>query len=848
MKKPKRNKKVTRTVTLPQIYARAQNLYQASGAVKAEAYLRKTHRQFEKDAISLPDLLLGFIRLVSKQDPTTALEMLNPWLEQNPDRTDGRVLACVMQDRIGDRKGARESAVAVIEAAHAAPDQVLSACNMLMRLEDDTRALTAALGAYEKLDRPLRWTNALLYIALRAADWKTVAALTRQLKEAHGAGRIAETRETPRTHLLWCDDERTNIEMIEAWSTRNIPDLPAAPAPTPEPLEGRRLRIGYLSSDFREHPTARLINGLLRHHDREQFELFMYCSGWDDGSPMRREVESHFDQVHSVTQLSDADAAALIRSCRIDVLVELNGPTRAHRMGILAHRPAPVQIDYLGWPGSVGGRVVDYVIGDPYTVPPGAEKLYPEKVIRIQQTYQVNDYASLNLPPKPERGALGLPAEGFILGMFNAINKVRAEVWAVWMEILKAVPGSVLWILDPGIAARKHLGWWTHQFGVDPKRILGAPRYPQEAHLARLQCCDLMLDPWPYGGHTSTSDALFAGVPVITLEGKNFAGRVSGSLLKAAGLEALVQPDIKTYATVAINLFRNPDELERLKRFVRQKVPSSDVFNAAAKARQFEAAYRVAVERAVEGLAPVHMMMDNENKPQIMAESPVGPSIQKDEVSPDADVLDEVRPKLVLVCGPWSSGTSAVAGMLARAGLTAPGPYVQVNDPRTPDTYEMLAFQLLLKSLASEQTLKRLQRSELILKELRKFRDTALAEALQSQEGGTIMLKHALAILLLPEMSKLFDLRLICVIRPVADIEATRVRRNWPKSFGRQGAAVLYGRLFEYLINTETTFKLVRFSDLLRDPQPVLDELAGFCGIEMSDSARKEALAFVRRP
>lgn len=608
MKKPKRNKKVTRTVTLPQIYALAQNLYQASGVAKAEAYLKKIHRQFDKSAISLPDLLFGFILLVSKQDPTAGLELLVPWLEQNPDRTDGRVLACVLQDRSGDRKAARESAVAVIESQHAAPDQVLSACNMLMRLEDDTRALTAALGAYEKLDRPLRWTNSLLYIALRAADWKTVAELTNQLKEAHAEGRIAEARETPRTHLLWCDDERTNIEMVKAWSTRNIADLSAAP-PTPQPLEGRRLRIGYLSSDFREHPTARLINGLLRHHDREQFELFMYCSGWDDGSPMRREVASHFDHVHSVTQLSDADAAALIRSHQIDVLVELNGPTRAHRMGILAHRPAPVQIDYLGWPGSVGGRVVDYVIGDPYTVPPEAEKLYPEKVIRIQQTYQVNDYARLSLPPKPEREALGLPAEGFILGMFNAINKVRAEVWGVWMQILKAVPGSVLWILDPGIAARKHLGWWTHQFGVDPKRILAAPRYPQEAHLARLPCCDLMLDPWPYGGHTSTSDALFAGVPVITLEGKNFAGRVSGSLLKAAGLEALVQPDVKAYATVAINLLRNPDELERLKRFVREKVPASDVFNAVAKARQFEAAYRAAVERAVHACVPFILLL-----------------------------------------------------------------------------------------------------------------------------------------------------------------------------------------------------------------------------------------------
>jgi len=375
-------------------------------------------------------------------------------------------------------------------------------------------------------------------------------------------------------------------------------------------LSGRRLRLGYLSSDFREHPTARLVNGLLRHHDRSHFELFMYCSGWDDGSALRREVESHFDHIHSVAHLGDAEAARLIRSHRVDVLVELNGPTRAHRMGVLAFRPAPVQVDYLGWPGSVGGRAVDYVVGDAITVPPGAEEAYPERVIRLSRVYQVNDYAVRTLPPKPTRAEVGLPEGDYlVLGMFNAINKVHNEVWDVWMQILAAVPNALLWILDPGREARKLIARAALARGMPVKRILAAPRLAEEQHLARLQHCDLLLDPWPYGGHTSTSDALFAGVPVVALEGKNFAGRVSGALLRAAGMGALVRQSRESYAKLAVGLLRDPAELARVKAFVREQVPKSDVFDARGKARQLEAAYRAAVDRVVQGREPACMDM-----------------------------------------------------------------------------------------------------------------------------------------------------------------------------------------------------------------------------------------------
>jgi hypothetical protein len=836
-------------VTLDRILQQAQAKLQAEGAGGADAYL-ETAARVKPGGLSLDGLRLALARRVGAAHPAVALALLEKSLQEGQAGADEWGLAASLQDRLGQRKAARDSAVRVIEAPTATPEQVLGACNLLVRLENGTRALEAAKKAYAELGQPLRWTASLLYIALKVADWPTAGRLIGTLQAAYAEGRLDEARESPRTHLLWCGDEATNLAVIQAWSRRHLP-LPAhAVPPVPPPSAGRRLRVGYLSSDFREHPTARLVNGLFRHHDRDRFELYMYCSGWDDGSPLRKAVASHFDHLHSVAGLSDAEAARLIRSHGIDVLVELNGPTRAHRMGILAHRPAPVQIDYLGWPGSVGGRVVDYVVGDLYTVPPGAEAGYPEKVIRLRETYQVNDYRGRTLPPAPSRAQVGLPDGVPVLGMFNAINKVRAEVWGVWMQILKAVPEAVLWLLDPGVAARCTLARLTHAYGIDPKRVIAAPPLPQAAHLARLQSCDLMLDPWPYGGHTSTSDALFAGVPVLALEGRNFAGRVSGGLLRAAGLEALVQPDAARYARAAVGLLRSPEALAAVRRAVAEKVPRSDVFDARAKARQLEAAYRQAVDWAAAGQPPQHIGPLPPQGAAIRKSAPYTPEAVGAAETQRSAMLPATRPELVLVCGPWGSGTSAVAGMLAKAGLHAPGPYVRVNDARTSSTFEMVAWQEVLKALASEETMIRHADDEAALRALKAFRDDVLLPALSAEghEDKPVMLKHALAALFLPQLCELFEVRLVGVMRPLRDIESTRVRRNWRAYYGAESAGKIYRCIFDHLVNSDTPFHWVRYPELLARPEAELDKLLAFCDLRCSDAGRRAALYFVERP
>ena len=824
----------SKALTLKEVIGDAVRLLRETGLAPTLTYLQQLAEAKDARTIPMMDRLTVLANTVQQTDPKNALSLIEKAIELSPEAIEAWVLAGALQDRLGDRKASEASMLKVVQSPKAKPDQVVRAANLLVRFGQQKIALDSAKAAYEKLGRPLALASTLLYIAQVTADWPLVASLVAQIRAAYAQGKGAELKESPRTNLLWCEDEAINIEAVTQWSVKNLPLRTPATLPEVQPMQGRRLRLGYLSSDFRDHPTSRLINGMLRHHDRSKFELFMYCSSWDDGSAMRRQVEKHFDHVHSVSQLSDEKAAALIRSHRIDVLIELNGPTRANRMGILTHRPAPVQVDYLGWPGSVGGRVVDYVVVDDYTAPPEALKLYPEKVISLRKTYQVNDFAARSLPPAPSRKDLRLPGKDkLVLGMFNAINKVHGEVWEAWLQILKAVPNSVLWLLDPGPAARQHIGMATRASGVDPNRILVAPRLNEDAHLARLQQCDLMLDPWPYGGHTSTSDALFAGVPVIALAGSNFPSRVSGGLLRAAGLNALVQPDVASYVKTAIALLRSPAQLARVKKFVAEKVPGSDLFDAASKTRQIEAACRQALLLAAAGKPPVHIRLG----PQ--AESSAGPQ------APTA------KRRLVLVCGPWSSGTSAMAGFLGQAGVAAPGPFVEVNDALTPATYEMQAFRRVLQSLASEQSLQRTATPAQALTALREFRDRALTRACTAaglREDQPVLLKHALAVLFLPELAQLFDLQLVGVLRPHAEIEATRVRRKWPPQYGQAGAVQMYGEFFRHLVDTATPYCLVRYGDLMVEPARVLKQLADFCRSQVAAPQQPAAMAFVSRP
>ncbi|MEN9316993.1 MAG: hypothetical protein RIS35_3386 [Pseudomonadota bacterium] len=716
--------------------------------------------------------------------------------------------------RAEDEAGAKAAALAVIGDPAADPALVIEACSALAHHEIDAGAFSAAAKAFQTLGRPLRHASAMLGIARRVAHFPSVRELTRELSAAYAEGRFDEAGEAPPANLSWCVDESINIAVATHWSKRVMPELAEPPA-FHSPPTGRRLRIGYLSSDFLAPPTRHRILGLLDHHDRSRFESFIYDASPRGDPALDESPFTQADHVHRLAALDDREAAERIRSHGLDLLVELDGPTRSSRMRLLAHRPAPVQVSDPGSPGSVGGRVVDYLVADRFAVPPGREEAYPEKLIRVDASGLFVDARGLEGAGPPDRSRVGLPPGKVVVGFFSPVSEIHAPMWALWMELLKRLPNVVIWMPDPGPLARRHLAIAARRVGMEQmNRVIRAPDVSRQDHLARLGCCDLVLHPWSGGGLESLQDALSVGVPVLALEVDNVPGRIAAGLLRAAGLDALVQPDSMAYARKAEALIGDGLGLRRLKADLRANAMRPPVFDAERRTRQFEAACARAVGLAFRGPVPV------------------------------------AKPKLVLVCGPWSSGTSAMAGFLAKAGLFAPGPYFRVNDPRTPETYEMLAFREVMLRLGSEQALKPLVDRKTVIAMLEEFARGPLAAALR-QAGHPpttpVLLKHGLPAMFLREFAEVFDLRVIGVLRPLKAIEATRKRRKWQASFGRAGAITIYTKLMQHLVDSATPFRLVRYSDLMERPAEVLEELESFCGLTVDAEARDSALAFVRR-
>ena len=365
-----------------------------------------------------------------------------------------------------------------------------------------------------------------------------------------------------------------------------------------------RLRVGYLSGDFHGHPVAYLAAEIFELHDRERFETYLFSYGPDDGSPMRRRLESGCDRFVELADVSDEAAAQRIRDEGIHVLVDLKGYTEDDRAHIAAFRPAPIQVNWLGFPGTMGADWIDYLIADPTVVPPEHDGDYDEKVVRLPHCYQPNDRRRAIVPAVPSRGACGLPEASVVFCCFNQSYKIGRELFALWMRILERVPESVLWLLDDNQWARPNLRAAAAQHGVTPERLVFAPIRPLSEHLARYAVADLVLDTFPYTSHTTGSDALWAGCPMITRIGETFASRVAASLLVNAGLETLVARSSDDYESLAIELARDRPRLDALRRRLREQRYALPLFDSPKFTRALEAAYARMWERFAAGKAP----------------------------------------------------------------------------------------------------------------------------------------------------------------------------------------------------------------------------------------------------
>ena len=371
-----------------------------------------------------------------------------------------------------------------------------------------------------------------------------------------------------------------------------------------ETYRHERIRVAYVSADLHAHATAVLMAGVFEHHDRAKFEIFVISFGRDDGSPLRDRLKQGVERFLDVRGQSDGDIARLMRGLEIDIAVDLKGYTSDARPAVFSLRPAPVQVNYLGFPSTMGAPFMDYLIADPIVVPDAHRPFYSEQIIRLPDTYQANDRAREISNAPLDRARAGLPPSGFVFCCFNNSYKIQPSVFDVWMRLLQAVEGSVLWLLADNAAATNNLKREASARGSDPQRLVFAPRCQLPEHLARHRLADLFLDTLPYNAHTTASDALWTGLPVVTCKGTTFAGRVAASVLHAAGFPELVTDSLEDYEALALRLARGPDALASIRSRLAAERATMKLFDAARFTRQLEAAYTTMHERRQKGLKP----------------------------------------------------------------------------------------------------------------------------------------------------------------------------------------------------------------------------------------------------
>ena len=367
-------------------------------------------------------------------------------------------------------------------------------------------------------------------------------------------------------------------------------EAPLAPYGAPPGEPTRRLRVGYVSADFCNHATAMLIAELFEHHDRTRFELFGYSLGVDDGSALRRRIVDALDHFTDVWELSHFEAARRIRADDIDILIDLKGHTKDARAEIFAYRPAPIQVSFLGYPGTMGASFIDYIVADNVVIPPEHHGHFDEHVVTLPHSYQPNDRQRAIAALLPTRAECGLPERGFVFCCFNNNYKITPALFDVWMRLLQGTEGAVLWLFVAAEEAVANLRREAEARGVAADRLVFAPKVSAEQHISRMGVADLFLDTLPVNAHTTASEALWAGLPVLTCLGEAFAGRVAASLLEAVGLPDLVTGSLEAYEAKALTLAADPARLRALRERLRANRLTHPLYDTPRYARNFEAA------------------------------------------------------------------------------------------------------------------------------------------------------------------------------------------------------------------------------------------------------------------
>lgn len=435
---------------------------------------------------------------------------------------------------------------------------------------------------------------------MKICDW---SGLDARLAAVEAKVLRGEAVSSPYSVLALIGSRQVQREASRLWLARKAPPQ-AAPPPLPA---GGRITVGYFSGDFHDHATTRLMAEMFERHDRTHFRTLAFSFGPEREDAMRARLRGAFDEFLDVTTMTDRNVAELARAKGVHVAVDLKGHTQDSRPGIFAWRAAPIQASHLGYPGSFAAPYMDYLIADQVVIPPGHEADYEEKIVRLPGSYQPNDRHRAIADAPATRHDNGLPEQGLVFCGFNASYKITPAVFDIWMRLLRRAEGSALWLTEDNRWAPDNLRREAASRGVDPARLVFAPPLPLGEHLARHRAADLFLDTLPVNAHTTASDALWAGLPVLTRPGESLIGRVAASLLHAAGLPELIAETAEDYEALAFALATQPDRLAATKGKLAAQRKTCPLFDAALFTRRIEAAYAAMVDRARAGLPPDHI-------------------------------------------------------------------------------------------------------------------------------------------------------------------------------------------------------------------------------------------------
>jgi len=594
---------IQRAPDMPDAYLELGNLLARHGRIKAASEcLRAGHER----APEHPGLAVNYGNLLyqlGQREEATAL-----WrkaLERNPNIAAARAGLGIDRRNRGDMGGAEEE---FRRAVAAAPRSAECRYNLGVTL----RHRGNFAGAIDELKKALAADPAFDRAALELARcyqsvcaWDDLAALWPTLDrefaaaEAGGAARLSPFFTLS---LDVTDARRLAVARARAEQTRARAELAWQGPPLVHRVEAReRIRIGYLSSDFRDHAVGHLFADLFEHHDRARFQVTGYSIGPDDGSAYRAKFAESFERFVDLRGASDAAAATRIHADGTDILVDMNGPTALARFEIPALRPAPVQVNYVGFPGSTGAPFIDYALADRTVLPPGSEAGFSEAICYLPDCYMPNAAWPQVTGELTMRGAEGLDDAELVICCFCAHYKIERASFERWMAILKAAPKAVLWLLGGSPETEWRLLDAAEAAGVASRRVRFAPRRPKPDHLARLALADFMLDSFTYGGHTTVSDALAMGVPVVTRRGTSFAGRVGASMLAAVGMPELIAETSEDYERLGLRLATQPNELAAAKERLSRLLPAASPFDPARLARNLERGFAEMWRRRVAG-------------------------------------------------------------------------------------------------------------------------------------------------------------------------------------------------------------------------------------------------------